>query len=85
MTEFAGYFFIPFAYMMGVTEYQDALRIGQLIAFKILSNDFVAFAKLGVGMGTGVKILEAFLYYLLPHTIFTVFYNTFYYFLHYIL
>jgi hypothetical protein len=29
--------------------------------------------------------LEAFLYYLLPHTIFTVFYNTFYYFLHYIL
>ena len=39
----AGYVFAPFAYTMGITDWGEAVRVGQLLGVKMIANEFVAF------------------------------------------
>jgi nucleoside transport protein len=44
--EILGYFFYPFAWMMGVFLSHEALQVGSMMATKLVSNEFVAMLEL---------------------------------------
>ncbi|CAK5129812.1 unnamed protein product [Meloidogyne enterolobii] len=42
-----GYAFFPIAYLIGVTEFEQALIVGRLLGVKIAVSDFIAYKRLG--------------------------------------
>lgn len=41
-----GYLFAPFAWMLGITDWSEALAAGQLLGLKMVANEFVAYLGL---------------------------------------
>lgn len=41
-----GYLFAPLAYLLGITDWQEATRVGQLLGVKMVANEFVAYLDL---------------------------------------
>lgn len=47
MELFLGYLFYPVAYLMGVTESAETLRVAGLMGTKTILNEFIAYKHLG--------------------------------------